>query len=247
MCLATLDESATIRYICCMVSVYNRHTRNDQSVELARGEDRPTETQRIYHALKRAILAGTFRPGEALQEVRLAAEFGASRTPVREALQRLEADGLLTISPRRGAFVQQPTIRDFLDINELRLLLEPIAARTASGIINDEIVRTLQHDLMAIAAEQPTEDDFKALEALDLRLHLMIADTIDNVRMAKIIRGLNDMMQIVRERDMRRRHRELHASIGDILVALLERDADRVETEMRRHISDFSGALRSLV
>jgi DNA-binding GntR family transcriptional regulator len=230
-----------------MVSVYNRHTSDDTPADLVRGEERPTETQRIYHALKRAILAGTYRPGEALQEIRLAVEFGASRTPVREAFQRLEADGLLTISPRRGAFVQQPTVRDFLDINELRLLLEPVAARMASGIINEAIVRELQNDLMAIAAEQPTEDDFKALEALDLRLHLTIADTIDNVRMAKIIRGLNDMMQIVRERDMRRRHRELHASIGEILAALLDRDDERVESEMRRHIGDFSGALRTLV
>jgi len=230
-----------------MVSVYNQHTSDDRAVELARLDERPTETQRIYHALKRAILAGTFRPGEALHEIRLAAEFGASRTPVREAFQRLEADGLLMISPRRGAFVQQPTARDLLDVNELRLLLEPVAARMASGIINEEIVRQLQAELIAIASEQPSEADFVALEALDRRLHVTIADSIENARMAKIIRGLNDMMEIVRERDMRRRHAELHASIGEILAALLARDTNLVETEMRRHISDFSGALSSLV
>ena len=89
-------------------------------------DERPTETERIYRALKRAILANTYRPGEALQEVRIAAEFESSRTPVREAFQKLNADGLLNVVPRRGAFVQQPTLRDFLDINELRLILNQL-------------------------------------------------------------------------------------------------------------------------
>lgn len=230
-----------------MVFVYNSHAKGEAISEMTRLDERPTETQRIYQALKRAILAGTFRPGEALHEVRIASEFGASRTPVREAFQRLEADGLLTISPRRGAFVQQPTARDLLDVNELRLVLEPVAARMAAGVIAQSVVHALQEALAAINADQPTEADFVALEALDRQLHVTIADTIANQRMAKIIRGLNTMMEIVRERDMRRRHRQLYDSIGEILAAFQDRDADRVETEMRRHVGDFSGVLPNLV
>jgi len=219
----------------------------DNSYERSAWDVRPTETQRVYLALKRAILAGQFRPGEALQEIRIAAQFGASRTPVREAFQKLEADGLLMIAPRRGAFVQQPTARDFLDTNELRLFLEPIAARKAALILPETTIRDLQARLLAISSQDPTEDDFRALEVLDPQMHSTIANCIENVRMGKIIQGLNDMMQIVRETDMRRRHAEMHTSIGEILDAFAARDPDLSESLMRNHIADFSGALRSLV
>lgn len=208
---------------------------------------RLTETQRVYQALRRAILAGEYRPGEPLQEARLSTEFSASRTPVREALQRLEADGLLTITPRRGAVVQQPTLRDFLDINELRVLLEPAAARTAAQVINPVVVADLRSALDAISPSSPDEADYAALRELDGRLHRTIADTIPNVRMAKIINSLNDMMQSVRETDMRRRHPALHESIGEVLAALESRDADAAEAAMRRHVSDFGGALRGML
>lgn len=209
--------------------------------------ERPTETQRVYSALKRAILAGDLRPGEPLQEIRIAAEFGASRTPIREAFQRLEADGLVAITPRRGAVVLQLTVRDFLDINELRLILEPVVARMAAEIIPASVVEELQARLAEIELEQPDDEDFAALEALDLRMHMTIARSIQNVRLTKIITSLNDMMQIIREKDMRRRHREMHESIAELLGALAARDGERVESLMRRHVGDFSGALRGLV
>ena len=237
-----------------MSRVYNRNATDNgmDAVAVPAVRDggwagKPTETERVYRALKRAILAGELRPGEPLQEVRIAAEFGASRTPVREAFQRLEGDGLLTIAPRRGAFVRQPTARDFIDINELRLILEPVAVRTAAGTLDEAVVAGLRARLAAISAEAPGEADFTGLEQLDREMHRTIAAAHPNARMNRIVEGLNDMMQIVRERDMRLRHRELHVSIGEILDALAARDADAAERLLRRHIGDFSGALRTLV
>ena len=213
----------------------------------AKVEGRLTETQRVYQDLKRAILAGDYRPGEPLQEARLSTELGASRTPVREALRRLESDGLLTITPRRGAYVQQPTLRDFLDINELRVLLEPAAARTAAGLLSPSVVAELRGVLDAISPDAPEETDFAALRELDGRLHRTFTEAIPNVRMAKIINGLNDMMQTVRETDMRRRHHELYESIREVLEAIEHRDGDAVEVAMRRHVADFGGALRGML
>jgi DNA-binding GntR family transcriptional regulator len=210
-------------------------------------DERITETERIYRALKRAILANTYRPGEALQEVRIAAEFQSSRTPVREAFQKLNADGLLNVVPRRGAFVQHPTLRDFLDINELRLILEPVAARQAAIKLGTPAVEELQSRLQLIADQNPSESDISALERLDVDMHFAIVESLPNVRMTGIIKSLNEMMQIVREQDMRLRHAELHASIGHILEALGDQDGDLAESLMRQHISDFSGSLRSLV
>lgn len=206
-----------------------------------------TETQSVYAALKRAILSGEFRPGEPLQEVRLASQFGASRTPVREALVRLEADGLLTITPRRGAVVRELTVRDFLEVNELRLILEPAAVRRAALTISEQVVADLQATLDSIERDAPTETDFHALQALDRRSHAVIAEASGNARMAHLIQSLNDMMQIVRGQDMRRRHREMHDSLAEILDALRRRDADAAESSLRRHIAEFSGALPNLL
>lgn len=221
---------------------------NERTTESSNGQvGRPTETRRVGQAIKRAILSGAFPPGEPLQEARLATQFGASRTPIREALQRLEADGLLTITPRRGAVVRQLTVRDFLDVNELRIILEPVAARKAASIIPEHVVSELQTIHAAINVDGSTEADNLALQQLDRQMHTAIAGALQNSRMTQIILNLNDMMQIVREKDMRRRHREMHGSIGEILRAMRDRDAEAAEIAVRRHIADFSGALANLV
>jgi DNA-binding GntR family transcriptional regulator len=226
-----------------MLDVYSPHAKRLERESTVV----PTETQRVYQSLKREILAGTYAPGEALQEGRLAAQFGSSRTPVREALARLEADSLLTIVPRRGAFVRQLTARDFLEVNELRLLIEPVTARLAASVIDAEPVARLQELHASIARDKPAERDFAALLDLDRQMHTLISEATGNARLAKLIQGLNDMMQIVRQQDLRRRHQEMHDSIGEILLLLRNREGEAVETAMRRHIGDFSGALLGLV
>ena len=231
-----------------MDAVYTLSTDSvGDAIDAPSGIDSPTETQRVYLTLKREILAGRFRPGEPLQEVRIATQYGASRTPVREAFFRLAADGLLEMTPRRGATVTQPTVRDFLDVNELRGVLEPVAARMAALSIAADEVAALLATHATIPRVGPAEADSIALEALDRRVHAAIAAALKNRRMAGILDGMNDMMQIVRQRDMRERHTELHDSIGDILAALGRRDCDVAEQSMRRHVDDFGGVLPRLV
>lgn len=230
-----------------MASVYIEHTKDETRDESRRVSSSPTETQRVYEELKHELLAGTFAPGEPLQEGRLASHFGSSRTPVREALARLEADSLLTIVPRRGAFVRQLTARDFLEVNELRLMLEPVTARMAANVVDEGDILRLQGLHASIARDKPTERDFASLLDLDRQMHTLISEATGNSRLAKLIQSLNDMMQIVRQKDLRRRHQEMHDSIGEILLLLRARDGDAVEVAMRRHIGDFNGALPGLV
>lgn len=202
-----------------------------------------TETLRVYRALKHDILAAVFAPGQPLAEVDLARRFGASRTPLREALLRLEADGLVRIEPRRGAFVLELTVADFLEINELRSVLEPYAARAAALRIDAGTVRDLLARHAAVPAAAPAEEDYRRLEALDADVHAAIAQAGGNRRMARLIRGLDDLMEVMRVGDMRRRHPEMHQSLGEILAALRDRDPDAAERLMRRHITDFSGVI----
>lgn len=210
---------------------------------IANGVRPDTEALRLYRALKHDILARRFAPGQPLAEIELARQYGASRTPLREALQRLNADGLVRIEPRRGAFVQELTVTDFLEINELRSILEPYAARIAAHRIEPEEVRRLRDELDAIRVVDPTAEDYPRLEALDAALHEAIATASGNQRLARLIASLDDMMQVMRVGDLRRRHRETHESLQTILDALEARDADAAEALLRRHISDFREAI----
>lgn len=202
-----------------------------------------TESARLYRSLKHDLLARVFTPGQPLAEIELARRYGASRTPLREALQRLHADGLVRIEPRRGAFVQELSVTDYLEINELRSVLEPYAARGAAARIAPDTVARLQADLETIHPTNPVEDDFRRLEALDEAVHKAIARASGNHRLERLIVSLDDMMQVMRVGDMRRRHAETHASLSGILDALANRDADAAESLFRRHVSDFRGAI----
>jgi DNA-binding GntR family transcriptional regulator len=214
-------------------------------VAKADGARPDTEALRLYRQLKHDILARVYAPGQPLAEIELARQYGASRTPLREALHRLDGDGLVRIEPRRGAFVQELTVTDFLEINELRAVLEPYAARLAAvRLVPEEIVR-LRSELAQIDVDQPTEDDFRRLEALDGEVHAAIARASGNTRLRRLIQSLDDMMQVMRVGDMRQRHGETHDSLTAILTALQERDADAAEALLRRHITDFRGAIAS--
>ena len=130
-----------------------------------------TEAHRIYATLKREILANLLPQGHPLGEVDLAHRLGASRTPLREALLRLEADGLVRIEPRRGAFVQQLSVADFLEINELRSILEPYAAGLAAIRINQTEIQALRARLAAIpeiiGLKEASFDTTRTVETID--------------------------------------------------------------------------------
>lgn len=87
----------------------------------------------VYEELKRQILVGEIPPGTRMMEVELADEMGVSRTPIREAIRKLEKEGLVTIEPRRGAYASDISIKDMLDVLEVRQDLEGMAAALAGA------------------------------------------------------------------------------------------------------------------
>ena len=92
----------------------------------------------VYEELKRQILVGEIAPGTRMMEVDLAEEMGVSRTPVREAIRKLEKEGLVTIEPRRGAYASDISIKDILDVLEVRQNLEGMAASLAARKVTEE-------------------------------------------------------------------------------------------------------------
>ena len=98
----------------------------------------------VYEELKNQILMGEIAPGTRMMEIELAEEMGVSRTPVREAIRKLEKEGLVTIEPRKGAYASDVSIKDMVDVLEVREDLEGMAAALAAGKATDEDKELLQ-------------------------------------------------------------------------------------------------------
>ena len=92
----------------------------------------------VFQTLRQAILRGELKPGERLMEIHLAQKLGVSRTPVREAIRKLELEGLVLMIPRKGAIVAEITVQDLEDVLEVRMALEELAVKIACKRITEE-------------------------------------------------------------------------------------------------------------
>ena len=98
----------------------------------------------VFENLRGAIVEGRLKPGERLMEVQLAEQLGVSRTPVREAIRKLELEGLVVMLPRKGAYVANMSLKDLIDVLEIRASLEGLAASLAAERITDEDIKKLE-------------------------------------------------------------------------------------------------------
>ncbi|MBY0337468.1 MAG: GntR family transcriptional regulator [Acetobacteraceae bacterium] len=148
-------------------------------------------TDRALDTLRREILATQLAPGETLSEAATAQRLGLGKAPVRAALARLAEEGLVQAVPRRGWVVALVTIRDIHEVFDLRLLLEPEAARRAAGRVDAEKLREL--DAVCAAGHRPGDAD-SALAFLEANraFHVAVAELAGNTRLARQIGRLLD-------------------------------------------------------
>ena len=99
----------------------------------------------IYNTLRDAIVSGDLKPGERLMEVTLAEKMGVSRTPVREAVRKLELEGLVTMIPRKGTHVAELSVKDIMDVLEVRTALDKLATELAAERIRQDNFRHLEN------------------------------------------------------------------------------------------------------
>lgn len=192
---------------------------------------------KAYATIKEAILSLKLRPGTPLVETQLAEEMGISKTPVRAALEELEREGFVTRILFKGTYVTEVTVKDLVEIFQLRAVLEGLAARLATPLFSpqelDQIARNLTASEAALA-----EGNLVRCSKLGKSLHDAIIDKADNRRLALIIRNLDDHVQ---------RFRMLSDQIGGrlnksvkehrrVLEALRRRDPDGAEQAMRGHL-----------
>ena len=112
----------------------------------------------VFNTLRQAILTGELKPGERLMEIHLANKLGVSRTPIREAIHKLELEGLVTMIPRRGAEVSQITEKNMQDVLEVRRALDALCAELACDRITDEELENLKKACDAFETAVHTHD-----------------------------------------------------------------------------------------
>lgn len=144
---------------------------------------------RVAGSLARRIVDGEIEPGEVLTEVDIAASVGASRTPVREAMLRLDGWGLVRLAPKKGAVVTNPTARERRELLAVRAMLENSAVAAVAR--DDDARRLLLEELdVNLAAQAQAVDDPRAFAPLDYAFHALIIGHDDNRVVAEISRSL---------------------------------------------------------
>lgn len=205
-------------------------------------EPRETETQRVYDILKARILQNQLPAGMPLSHSQLCRDLHTSRTPVREALSRLEGLGLVTTIPRRGTIVAKLGLQDFLEIGQILAQLEPFAARHAAGRIAPATLDLFETQLRELHRLPPTVTTIEQLNQIDNAIHRAILEMAGNRRLYELVetmRSLCDHLSFALERRF--------DSVVDELLALLKalRSGDGTEAEqiMAHHITSFGEAL----
>lgn len=145
----------------------------------------------VAEALRQAILDGTLQPGERLMEIQLAEDLGVSRTPVREAIRRLEMEGFLVMVPRRGTYVSDVSLKDISEVFEIRASLEMLAAELAAERITEEELEQMERLLVDIGEYISTGDVERAVES-DGQFHDILYKASRNDRLAGIIGNLRE-------------------------------------------------------
>jgi DNA-binding GntR family transcriptional regulator len=192
----------------------------------------------VFDQLRLKIINGELKNGERLVEMDLAKKLGVSRTPVREAIQRLEGEGLVEILPRKHCLVKGITLEAINEIILIRSLLEPTAARVAARKITDEQLLKLKSYLeqSEMYFQQGRIDDLMKVHDL---FHAEIIKTSGLTRLVNILENLHDYIVHFRYSFLSRPHL-VERSIKEhfeIYEALCSRDQDRVEEVFIKHLS----------
>lgn len=191
--------------------------------------------EQVAEQLRTRILAHTLAPGSWIDEQALCAEYGISRTPLREALKVLASEGLVTMKLRRGAYVTEVSERDLAEVFHLLALLESDAARIAAQKATAEEMAELLaiHDTLENAL-----NDRERFFAANERFHMRLLEIADNRWRIQMVADLRKVMKLNRAQSLLKQGR-LEASLKEhrqIMSALKARNAERVQALMQHHL-----------
>ena len=198
----------------------------------------------VFQTLRQAILKGELKPGERLMEIQLAQKLGVSRTPVREAIRKLELEGLVLMIPRKGAEVAEITIKDLEDVLEVRAALEELAVCDACENITEEQILALKKaaDNFRIALES---DDLVKCAETDMAFHEIIYSATNNKRLLQILNNLREQMYRYRFEYIKdaTQYERLIQEHNDIYESIMRKDKGTAARVVTRHVDNQEEAI----
>ena len=193
----------------------------------------------VFNTLRQAILRGELNPGERLMEIKLADKLGVSRTPIREAIRKLELEGLVLMIPRRGAIVAEITEKSLKDVLEVRKALEELSVELAYERITQEGILRLKEAAKEFERTLQSGDVTEYAEA-DVKFHDIIYFATENQRLIQLLYNLREQMYRYRVEYLKRE--EVHEMLlheHDYIIECIENhDKDRAKEAICTHIDN---------
>ena len=193
----------------------------------------------VFNTLRQAIFRGELKPGERLMEIQLANKLGVSRTPIREAIRKLELEGLVLMIPRRGAEVAEITEKSLRDVLEVRGALEELAVDLACDRITNEDIQNLKEAAKEFEAALQGGDVTEYAEA-DVKFHDIIYHATDNQRLIQLLYNLREQMYRYRVEYLKRK--EMHSILLEehehIIECIEKRDKQAAKLAISTHVEN---------
>ena len=202
----------------------------------------------VFNTLRQAILRGELKPGERLMEIQLANKLGVSRTPIREAIRKLELEGLVLMIPRKGAEVADITEKSLRDVLEVRKALEELAVQLTCDKITKEQIRELEQ-----AAEQFKKtlksNDITEIAEADVRFHDIIYLATDNQKLILLLNNLREQMYRYRIEYLKRAYKysQLLAEHEEIIRHIEKKQKKEAAEIVCKHIDNQVAAVMDLI
>jgi DNA-binding GntR family transcriptional regulator len=202
----------------------------------------------VTASLREAILHGYFEPGEKLDQDLIAKELEVSRTPVREAVRRLESEGFVEVRPHYGAFIAKVSPQDIREIYEIRRLLEAEVVRQVTLLIPDLVLDELDTSLTETEAQFEAGDSAKHFES-DVYFHETLADFVENKLLKEVLDGLTNRISMVLRFAQLQPGPHLIESLKEhraVLQAMRQRNPEQAAELMSLHLVNSAIRLQEL-
>ncbi|OUQ49442.1 GntR family transcriptional regulator [Lachnoclostridium sp. An118] len=193
----------------------------------------------VFNTLRQAILRGELKPGERLMEIQLANKLGVSRTPIREAIRKLELEGLVLMIPRKGAEVAEITEKSLRDVLEVRRALEELAVELVCEKITEEQIQDLK-DAAEEFKESLESGDITRIAEADVKFHDVIYMATDNQKLIQLLNNLREQMYRYRVEYLKRSdfHQQLIDEHEEIIETIESGQKDRAVQVVCQHVDN---------
>ena len=194
----------------------------------------------VYDELKRQIMVGEIAPHTRMMEVELADEMGVSRTPIREAIRKLEKEGLVTIEPRKGAYAADISIKEMVDVFDVREYLEGMAASLAATKITSDQKAELE-EIAESFKEAVESGNIQQVVKYDEDFHKFIVKCSDNKTLVQLVSQVQDLslrFRYIYYEDFSR-FKHIPTEHAEIVEAIIRGDSEKARDEMSAHISEL--------